>query len=327
VIDRRARRVAWALALSCAALLASGRVGGTLALYEGSTTNASSTFAGGWVHDATETSATPEGYDVALKWTPGSQGVRTQKLYGEDKGTSSACTSVPTAALSATLASASTSSYKEESRGTEATDGDWFCYELQGENGNWKSQGTFKAVQLGLVASALSAANEATKCSTKLTKTAGKIDCDDTVAITFNQKPILPEGSIDVCVFSTGTIVLGDTETATKEVVKGKTKEIVTEPTCNAAGDPFTVGKLTISAGSTISASVAYTKSTYTLSPSAPWKMTVTLQGSETSATVSGTPTWTLVPATAIKSSIATHQAVMCTAEKSTCRPTTTTDF
>jgi hypothetical protein len=324
VIGGRARRAAWALGLSGAALLAGGRVGGTLALYEGSTTNAGSTFAGGWVHDATEASATPEGYDVALKWTPGSQGVTTQKLYGEDKGTSSTCTSVPTHTLSATLASASTSNYKDESRGTEATDGDWFCYELQGENGSWKSQGAFKAVQLGLLASAVSAGNEtAAKCASKLTKTAGKIDCDDTLAVTFNQKPILPASPIDVCVFSTGTIVLGDTETETKEVKRVKE----TVPICKSATDPYAVGKLTISSGSTISASVAYTKSTYTLSESAPWKMTITLQGSETSATVSGTPTWTLVPAAAIKSQVATHQAAMCTAEKSTCRPTTTTDF
>ncbi|MGN6372943.1 MAG: hypothetical protein ACTHM1_08115 [Solirubrobacteraceae bacterium] len=320
---RHARRAAVALTLSCAALLASGQVGGTLALYEGSATNANSAFAGGWVHDATEMAASPEGYDVALKWTPGSPGVVTQKLYGEDKGTSPACTSVPTHTLSATLASASTSAYKDESRGSEATDGDWVCYEIQGENGSWLSAGAFSAVQVGLVASAVSTVNEATKCSTKVTKAAGKIDCDDTIAITFNQKPVLPASPLSVCVFSTGTIVLGDTETESKEVKK----KLETTPVCKTATDASSVGKLTISSGSTVSASVAYTASTYTLSASAPWKMTITLQGSESSASVTGTPTWTLVPVAAIKSSVTTHQAVMCTAEKSTCRPTTTTDF
>lgn len=316
---RRARRAAAALALSCAALLTSARVGGTLALYEGSTTNAGSTFAGGWVHEATAMTATPEGYDVALKWTPGSAGVVTQKLYGEDKGTTESCASVPTHTLSATLATASTSTYKDESRGTEATDGDWFCYELQGENGSWLSQGTFKAVQLGLAASAVSVANETAKCSSKVTKAAGKIDCDDTIAITFNQKPVLPASPIDVCVFSTGTIVIGDSET--------KTSKKETVPACNRATDAYAVGDLTISSGSTISENVSYTKSPYTLSESPSWKMTITLQGSETSASVSGTPTWTLAPAASIKSSTTTHQAVMCTAEKTTCRPTTTTDF
>lgn len=318
---RRMRGLGW-LALLGAALLTGGVVGGTLALYDASTENAASTFSGGWIGAASAVTATPEGNDVTLKWTPGTQQVTGQKLFGEDKATSESCTSVPTPVLSTTLASASTSTYKDESRATEANAGNWLCYELQSTSSSkWTAQ-TFKAVQLGLVASKVTSANAASKCTKAPTQASGKIDCDDTIALTFNQKPILPASPIDVCVFSAGTIILGDTETETK-TVKGKTE---TTPICKAATDPYAVGKLTV-AGGTISANALFTKSPYTLSEAAPWTMTITLEGSIEQPSVTGTPTWTLTPASAIKSAIATHQATICTAEKSTCRPTTTSDF
>lgn len=317
----RRMRGAGLLVLLCAVLLSSGAVGSTLALYDASTENATSTFSGGWVGPPTGATATPEGNDVALSWTAGTQQVTGQKLFGEDKGTSESCTSVPAPTLSTTLASASTSAYKDESRGTEANAGDWFCYELQSTSASkWTAQ-TFKAVQLGLVASKVASAN-GTTCSKALKAEAGKIDCNDTLTLTFNQKPILPASPIDVCVFSAGTIVVGDTETESK-TVKGKTE---TTPICKAATDPYTVGKLTV-AGGTVGSSVKFVTSKYTLSTAAPWTMTITLEGSIEQASVSGAPTWTLTPASAIKSSIATHQASICTAEKTTCRPTTTTDF
>jgi hypothetical protein len=308
--------------LVCAALLTSGGVGATLALYDASTQNAATTFSGGWIGAPSGASATAEGNDVTLKWTAGTQQVTGQKLVGEDKGTNESCTSAPKAELSTTLASASTSTYKDESRGTEANRGDWFCYELQSTSSSkWTAQ-AFKAVQLGLVSSAVSSANAASKCSKAPTQASGKIDCNDTIALTFNQKPILPASPIEVCVFSAGTIVLGDSETETKEV----SKKIETTPVCKAATDPYSVGKLTV-ASATIGSSIKFATSRYTLSAAAPWTMTITLEGSIEQASVTGTPTWTFTPASTIKSSITTHQATICSAEKSTCRPTTTTDF
>lgn len=320
---RRPRRLRGGglLALLLAVLLAGGAVGTTLALYDASTENAGTTFSGGWIGPPSGVTVAPEGNDVTLKWTAGTQQVTGQKLFGEDKGTGESCTSVAKAELSTTLASASTSTYKDESRATEVNRGDWFCYELQSTSSSkWTGQ-TFKAVQLGLVASKVASANGST-CTKAPKAEAGKIDCNDTITLTFNQKPIMPASPISVCVFSAGTIVLGDSETETK-TVKGKTE---TTPICKAATDPYTVGKLTV-AGGTIGSSAKFPTSKYALSEAAPWTMTITLEGSIEQASVSGTPTWTLTPASAIKSFVTTHQATICTAEKSTCRPTTTSDF
>lgn len=287
-------------------LLSVGGVGSTLALFNGATENAGSQFAGGWVAPPTKFEATPEGNNVVLKWTPGTQEVTGQKLHGVDNGTSSSCTEAST--LIATLESATTASYTDENRGTESNDGDWFCYELDSTSSSkWTGQ-AFKAVQIGLTAGELSTSGT----------TSGVIEKSGKVVVKFNQRAILPASPISVCVFSTGTILLGDTET---EVVSKKTVHV-----CKAATDPYSVGKLTISGG-TISSSAKFEKSKYALSETSR-KMTVTLEEAATEhVTVTGSPTWTFIPASTIKSYVETHQATICTAEKSTCRPTTTTDF
>lgn len=305
----RPKALRWAggaiVVLSLAGLLLStGPLGSTLALFNGETENATSTFAGGWIGAATGPTATPSGYDIALAWTPGTHGpVTGQQLDGVDNTTSSNCTGAAYALLH-TMASATTATYTDASRGTASNDGDWFCYELISTSATvWTATTVLPAVQLGLVASGLSIANVGT---------AGKVNANDTITITFNQKPILPTGNVNVCVVASTTIVIGDT-TAT-----GAT-------TCRST-DAYNIGEIALS-GATLGTTVKYNTSTYTLSAAAPWTMVLTLAGSATTSTVTGTPTWTLTPASTIKSSITTHQATICSAAKTTCQPTSTSNF
>jgi hypothetical protein len=307
-VNRKALRWAGGIVavLSLAALLLSTEpLGSTLALFNGETQNANSTFAGGWVGAPSAATVTPSGYDTTFAWTPGTHGpVTGQQLFGVDNTTNSSCSGAGYAAL-ATMASATTAAYTDANRGNAGNDGHWFCYELVSTSATvWTGLDPLPAVQLGLAANGLSIANVGTT---------GRVNANDTITITFNQKPIIPTGNVNVCVVSTGgPIVIGDT-TAT-----GAT-------TCHA-GDAFDIGQLTLS-GATLGTTVKYNMSSYTLSGAAPWTMTLTLAGSGTTSTVTGTPTWTFVPATSIKSTITTHQATICSTANATCRPTSTNNF
>jgi len=289
-----------------ALLFSTGPLGNTLALFNGETQNAGSTFAGGWVGAATSPTATASGYDMVLGWTPGTHGpVTGQQLFGVDNTTNSNCTGAAYALL-ATMASASTATYTDASRGNAGNNGNWFCYELVSTSATvWTAQTALPAVQLGLVANGLSTANVGT---------AGTINSNDTITVTFNQKPILPTGNVKVCVVAPSTIVIGDT-TATGNG----------SANC-AAGDAFNVGKIALT-GATIGTTVKYATSTYTLSATAPWTMVLTLAASGTTSTVTGTPTWKFTPASSILSTITTHQATICTAATANCQPTATTNF
>jgi hypothetical protein len=284
-----------------ALVLSLGPLGDTLALFNGETQNAGSTFAGGWVGAPTGASATASGYDVNLAWTPGTHGpVTGQQLLGVDNSTNSDCTGAAYA-LIATLASATTASYTDLLRGTALNDGNWFCYELVSTSASvWTAATPLPAIQVGLAATGLSIANAG--------GTAGTIERNDTIKLTFNQQTNLGTSNINVCVWSSGVIVLGDTLA------------------CLTSTDPYTVGKLTLS-GATIAGNLAFTSSTVALSGSAPWTMTITLRSTTSTTTVTGSPTWTLTPAATILSAVSTHQATICTTATSTCQPTTTGNF
>lgn len=308
-MSRRALRSAGGaiVVLAVAALvLSTGPIGNTLGLFNGETQNAGSTFAGGWIGAATAPATpTASGYDMSLAWTPGTHGpVTGQQLFGVDNTTSSNCTGAAYASL-ATMALATTASYTDASRGTLANDGDWFCYEMVSTSATvWTAATPFAAAQLGLVANGLSIANVGT---------AGTINANDKITVTFNQKPILPASPTKVCVVAPSTIVIGDTTASGNG-----------SGNC-AAGDAFNIGKIALT-GATLGTTVKYPASTYTLSATAPWTMVLTIVGGGTSA-VTGTPTWTLTPAGSILSTITTHQATMCSAAKTTCQPTSTTNF
>ena len=282
-------------------LLSTGPIGDTLALFNGETQNAGSTFAGGWVGAAASPTATASGYDMGLAWTPGTHGpVTGQQLYGVDNTTSSNCTGAAYA-LIATLALPTTAAYTDSSRGTLATDGDWFCYELVSTSATaWTALDMLPALQIGLAATALATANHGT---------ANTVDDNDTITITFNQQTNVSTANIRVCTWSSGSIVLGDTTGA-----------------CTGAGDANSLGVLTLS-GATISANAAAGSSQVALSSSAPWTVTVTLAGTSGTANLSGSPTWTFTPSAAVMSNATTDQATACTAGRTTCQPTATTGF
>lgn len=289
-------------ALSLAALLLSGTpIGGTLALFNGETQNAGSSFAGGWIGAATGPSSSVSGYDAAFAWTPGSHGpVTGQQLWGVDNTTNSNCTGAAYASF-ATMALATTNSYTDASRGTAANDGNWFCYEIVSTSATvWTALAPLPAFQIGLVANGVSIANA---------NIAGRIEKNDTITITFNQRTNLGTANIRVCVWSTGSIVLGDTSGG-----------------CNSSADGYSLGRLTVS-GATIPSNLGFNSSPVALRTTAPWTITITLAGTNNNATMSGSPTWTFTPGAGILSFATTHQATICSAAKTTCQPTTTSNF
>ena len=102
-------------------------------------------------------------------------------------------------------ASAATATYTDSSRGTLANDGNWFCYQLVSTSAtSWTSPLALSAVQLGLVTTAVQISNVTGG-------TANRIQKNDTIKLTFNQRTNLGTGNIKVCVYATGVIQLGDT--------------------------------------------------------------------------------------------------------------------
>jgi hypothetical protein len=247
--------------------------------------------------------ATATGYDVALGWTPGTHGpVTGQQLFGIDNTTNSNCTGAAYSLL-ATMAAASTAAYTDPSRGTAANNGNWFCYQLVSTSAtSWTSSLALPAVQLGLVATAVQITNGG--------GTANRIQTGDTITLTFNQRTTVGTANIRVCVYTNGTILVGDTQAA-----------------CTASTDTYTVAKLVV-AGATIPTALNFGSSTVTRTTTSPFTMTVTLAGTASVANLTGTPTsWTLTGSSSIVSFATTHQATMCSAVATTCQPTTATNF
>lgn len=296
------RAVAASAVLAAAALtLSSGVVRTTFALFNGETTNASSAFAGGWVGAPSGASATASGYDMGLSWTAGTHGpVTGQQLLGVDNLLNSNCTGAAYSSI-ATLSSAA-SSYTDSSRANATNDGDWFCYELVSTSATvWTSSLALPAVQIGLVANGLSTGNGGT---------ANAVSKSDTITVTFNQQTTLAnQTGVNVCVYSSGTILIGDAKA-----------------TCLSATDTYSIGKLTLS-GATLGSNVQFKTSSTSVSTSSPWTLTVTLAGSNSTSAITGTPTWTFTPNATIVSKATTHQATICSAATTTCQPTATTTF
>lgn len=297
--------------IAAASLLASsGLVESTFGIFNAETRNNASTFAGGWIDPPTALTASASGYDVNLAWTPGTHGpVTGQKLYGVDNGTNSNCTGAAYALIS-TLPSASTASTTDASRGTLANDGNWFCYQVVSTSATvWTAQ-LSTALQLGLVATAISTMNGASRCTGAPTPVTGTIDCNDKIIITFNQKPLAPASTVNVCTWAgtgtSGSIVIGDTNGTA----------------CNAPGDAYNIGRLS---GMAIGSSIKYTGSAVTVSTSAPWTMTITLAGSKNTSTKSGTFTFTGSNGTL--SAATTHQAALCATTATTCSPSAALAF
>ena len=298
---RRAVNASVVLA-TAALLLGNGMVGSTSALFNGETKNAGSGFAGGWIDPPGAATATATGYDMALAWTAGTHGpVTGQTLSGVDNGTNSNCTGA--AYSSITTLSAATASYTDSSRGSLGTDGDWECYELVSTSATaWTATLLLPAVQLGLVATAVSIGNGG--------GTANLIQQNDTITITFNQQTNLTTANVKVCAFSTGAVLIGDQKAGNN---------------CGtAAADGYSLARLDLTSGTMGSA--RFVNSTVALSSSAPWTATITLSSGGT-ATVTGTPAWKLTGSGSVLSNATLHQAALCSAASTTCQPTTATSF
>jgi hypothetical protein len=210
--------------------------------------------------------ATPSGHDVGVAWSAGTNGSG-YAVLGVANGNSSNCS----AASFASIGSAAGTSYTDIGRYTPQ--GTWFCYQVKTSYASWTSVSSnpTAAAQLGVVAASVAAANGGT---------AGKLDTNDTITVTFNQ-PIAtstgPSGTNSVCAISGATIVLGST-TATGAC---------------AASETLNLGKLTggtSSANARWSATYTWTNSNQTLTV----KLAALTSGS--APTVSGT--WTFKPTT-----------------------------
>ena len=256
------RRVVWLCAALICLSLALGyvRVGGTFAIWQGEATNTGSAFAAGWIGPATGLGTpTPSGYGAGLAWTPGTAGpVTGQQVYGADGGTG-ASASCGTYGLVATLTSASTSSYTPA--GASTANGHWWCYKLVSTSATaWTASATFTPVRVGLIPTTVAIANGGT---------AGKIDSNDTITITFNQNVGAATGT-KACTFpgtsGAGTILLGDS-------------------TCSTTADTYTVGKIT---GVTVGGARQGLTATTTMSGAQ-----ITFKITQNGQTVSGTPTFT----------------------------------
>jgi hypothetical protein len=292
------RAIGLCTVLITASLLLSGvPVGSTFAFLDGETQNAGSVFAAGWIGAPTGATATASGYDVGFTWTAGTHGpVTGQQLYGVDNTTTPNCTNV-TYTLLATLALPTTAAYTDSNRGSTAN-GDWYCYELTSTSASsWTASLALPALQLGLVANAVSITNVVT---------AGSINNTDKITITFNQPTTLANGTVKVCgwagAVTAGSIVIGDTV-----------------GNCAAATDASSIGKITnIAVGTTRT----YLTSTAAVAGST---VTITIAGSSGTSTESGTAKFT--PSGTIKSSATTDQATVCTAATTNCQPTTASGF
>jgi hypothetical protein len=296
-----------AVLVAAALLLGNGVVGSTFAIFNGETSNLNSTFAGGWVGAPTAATATASGYDTSLAWTPGTHGpVTGEKLYGVDNGTNSNCTGAaynPTAL--ATMAAASTASYTDANRAITAptVNGNYYCYELMSTSATaWTAPLALAGVQVGLAATNLSLANG--------TGTANKLEKGDKITLTFNQRTTITTANMKVCAYSTGVILLGDTANGGG---------------CGTAADGYNVGKLTLT-GSSIG-SIPFSSSTVAVATTAPFTVTITLAGSNSTSTMTGTPLWKFTGSASTLSNATTHQAALCTSTATTCQPSTSTNF
>lgn len=302
---RRAIGAALILLLASVAASRGHVVSSTLALFNAETKNAGSSFADGWVGPPSNLRVTSlSGNGVNLAWTVGTPNVDTQTLLGYDGGTTvgGSCNGIFDGAYTTTvgtIADNTTASYADSSRAS-GINGHYYCYELQ-ENSTaystWKGAATLRA-QVGMFASAVANAN---------VLTSGRVAKTDTITITWSQRTSITATSTLVCVYTDGTILIGDTGTGSQ---------------CRGSGDGYTIAKLKSSG--TLGTQVKFGSSSVSSTTSAPFTTKITLAGSNTTSTVSGSPTWTLTPSTSVLSN--TGSVAAC-ASGSNCTPTTTSSF
>jgi hypothetical protein len=276
--------------IALAALLVAGvaiaaRVGFT------AETQATATFAGGWVGPPTGLATpTPSGYDAALSWTPGTHGpVTGQQVWAVDNGTSSTCPSSGFT-LAATVPSASTSAYTVSNN--SSVNGHWLCYQLVSTSAtSWTASANFSAVQLGLVAKTVVITNSGN---------ANKVTNGDKITITFNQN-VLASSVPTTTAVCTGVVA---------------TQIYVGDTSCTNTSDPITIGVIS---GISVSGGKQKLNSTASVSGAV-----VTITVGQNGQNTSGAAT-SFVPASTILSAATTDQATACVAAN--CQPVPTGGF
>ena len=161
------------------------------------------------------------------------------------------------------------------------TAGDQYCFAVESywTPVSWYQRARAAATQLGLVIDSI--------VITSVT-TPGTLSNNDTITLTFNQKPATPANGT-ICTFGTGEVIL------------------VGDSTCSSfSTDPWVIGKFT---GYAVGG-VGHQKrsATVTVSASAPWTMTIKV--TQTGQTVSGSGSFT--PSPSIVSAATTDQATVC---------------
>ena len=192
-----------------------------------------------------------------------------------------------------------TTATQTDTNRASGNNGSIYCYELAGSSttySTWTAYATLVA-QPGFAATRVFLANSGSG-------TAGSLNANDTITVTWNQRPRIANGTLSVCTFANGTILLGDT-------------------VCSTSTETYTVGKLA-STGSIGASTIKWGSSTVSSTTSAPFTSTITLAGSASVLSTS-TRTWTLTPATTLQSNAST--SVTACATSPYCTPTTTSNF
>ncbi len=290
-----------ALFVIAAALFVAGMAGSTLAYFDGQTDNVA-VLSGGYVFPpvTVTTLGSLTGPIQTIKWAqPTTTGASYYELRMTTMGTTAvACpsshVSTVTQTVLTTLAGPVTTTTTvnagtvtvpvtyPETVGTLAApaltapatisttdNGQFACFQVAAAQtiGGWYSpagNANATAFRVGLWPNTVALTNHATL---------NKIAATDTILITYNQNINASATGLKVCVFSTGTMILGDTSGSA----------------CNA-GDGYTIGKIT---GLTIGANLTFTTASISATGSI---ATVTLNGASgptTTASESGTGTYT----------------------------------
>jgi hypothetical protein len=159
----------------------------------------------------TALTSSPQGHDVALSWSAGTNGTG----YALSGGASSSgdCSG----AILTGVGLATDTAYADAARYTPQ--GTWFCYQVVTARSTWSSltNNPLTSVQLGFVANSVSLLNggDTTGCGAGEFGAADEVDCGDQVVIAFNQavnSSTGPNSADTVCTHeSSDTLWLGST--------------------------------------------------------------------------------------------------------------------
>lgn len=306
---RRANR-SYVFIVTSALLFVAGFVGSTYAYFDGQT-QLTATYAGGYIASPTSPTVTASGYDGLLTWTAATPMTTTtpsatvtvsaQRIVASDNGTSTNCTSASFGVTVVASLPSTQTTYTDANRANGSGNGHQWCYGFQNvfysgttnatttfATPSWYQQ-TNQVAQLGLAAQSVVASSGGTSNS---------ISRNDTLTITYNQKPSTPSTGV-LCLFpSSSTILVGDSDCT------------------DVNNDSYAIGKIT---GVTNSGNgtdpipiVLANSGGMVVSGSAPWTITLTIK-TNSGATIGGWNSGTFTNSSSLQSAAGSPQASGCT--------------